>query len=88
MTNFNPKASTRSEFAQPQKPQVEAEEVDDEIFTPRREERRRPVDEEEAPQKKGGFFSSFRNSSDEAEEEDYDDIDFDMPAIARRHRRD
>ncbi len=88
MTSFNTKSTARSEFAQPQKPQVEAEEVDDEIFTPRREERRRPVEEDEAPQRKGGFFSSFRSTSEEEEEEEYDDIDFDMPAITRRHRRD
>ncbi len=88
MTSFNPRTTSRPELSQPQKPQVE-EEADDEIFTPRREERRRPQeDEEEAPTKKGGLFSSFRSNVDEEEEEDYDDIDFDMPAITRRHRRD
>jgi len=82
MTDFTPKN------ARAQKPQMDMEEVDDdEIFMPRREERRRPVmDEDEAP-KKSGLFSSFRNT-DEDEEDDYDDIDFDMPAITRRHRRD
>ena len=82
MTDFAPK-NTRA-----QKPQIDMEEVDDdEIFTPRREERRRPVIDEEEP-KKGGLFSSFRNTQENNEDDDYDDIDFDMPAITRRHRRD
>ncbi len=79
MTDFAPKKA--------QQPQIDMEEVDDdEIFMPRREERRRPVAEDDEP-KKGGFFSSFRNTEAD-EEDDYDDIDFDMPAITRRHRRD
>ena len=90
MTNFEPKTATRPDFQQPKKPQMESDEADnDAIFMPRREERRRPETEEEEPQKKGGFFSSFRNTfSEETDEEEYDDIDFDMPAISRRHRRD
>ena len=81
MTDFAPKSSRAP------KPQIEMEEVnDDEIFMPRREERRRPVMEDEEP-KKSGLFSSFRNTEAD-EEDDYDDIDFDMPAITRRHRRD
>lgn len=86
MTSFAPKATARPEFQQPQKPQMEAEEVDDAIFMPRREERRRPEAEEEP--KKSGFFSAFRNVPTEEPEDDYDDIDFDMPAITRRNRRD
>ncbi len=89
MTNFVPKTSTRpmESVSRPVKPQVEAEEVDDdEIFIPRREERRRQYEEEEETgRKRGGLFSGFR-SSDEDEDE-YDDIDFDMPAITRRNRR-
>ena len=80
MTDFAPKKA--------QQPQIEMEEVDDdEIFMPRREERRRPVMEEDEAPKKAGIFSSFRNAEAD-EEDDYDDIDFDMPAITRRHRRD
>ncbi len=80
MTDFAPKKA--------QQPQIEMEEVDDdEIFMPRREERRRPVIEEDEAPKKAGIFSSFRNAEAD-EEDDYDDIDFDMPAITRRHRRD
>jgi cell division protein FtsZ len=88
MTDFAPKTTG---YGQPKKPQIDMEEVDDdEIFMPRREERRRPVqEEEEAPQpKKSGLFSSFRDSREDEKEDDYDDIDFDMPAITRRHRRD
>ena len=80
MTDFAPKKA--------QQPQIDMEEVDDdEIFMPRREERRRPVMEEDEAPKKAGIFSSFRNAEAD-EEDDYDDIDFDMPAITRRHRRD
>ncbi len=89
MTNFAPKAAPASpEFAQPVKPQMmESEPADDEIFMPRREERRRPEQSEEEP-KRGGFFSSFRSNVAEESNDEYDDIDFDMPAITRRHRRD
>ena len=80
MTDFAPKKAKQ--------PQIEMEEVDDdEIFMPRREERRRPTMEEDEAPKKSGLFSSFRNTEAD-EEDDYDDIDFDMPAITRRHRRD
>ena len=82
MTNFNAGSSAASK--------MEVEEVDDdEIFMPRREERRRAVEaEDEAPAKRGGIFSSFMNNDEDEEEDEYDDdIDFDMPAITRRHRR-
>ena len=85
MTNFAPKATSRPDLQQPQKLDMESEEVDDAIFMPRREERRRP--ETEGEPKKSGFFSSLRNLQEQPEE-DYDDIDFDMPAITRRNRRD
>ena len=90
MTNFEPKVTrenTEQSFVRMQKPRMEAEEIeDDEIFVPRREERvRRQAEPEEQP-KRGGFLSSFRNNDNEQDE--YDDIDFDMPAITRRHRRD
>ena len=89
MTTFG---SKNEGFATRQAQQMEKEYADDdEIFIPRREVRRpapivEEVEEEEeetAPQKKGGFFSVFSKNN----EEDYDDIDFDMPAITRRHRR-
>ena len=90
MTNFEPKATrenTEQSFVRMQKPRMEAEEVeDDEIFVPRREERTRRQAEPEEQPKRGGFLSSFRNNDNE--QDDYDDIDFDMPAITRRHRRD
>jgi cell division GTPase FtsZ len=87
MTDFAPKSTS---YAQPKKAEIEMEEVDDdEIFMPRREERRRPAQEEEEPQaRKSGLFSSFRDTKVDEKEDDYDDIDFDMPAITRRHRRD
>ena len=91
MTNFTPKTTTRADqaFARPQKPQIDQEEADDELFVPRHEEKRRPVMEEpeEEPQpqqpRKGGFLFRSNNTQDD----DYEDIDFDMPAITRRHRR-
>ncbi len=88
MTDFSSR-STDTFSSRKAASQMEVEEVDDdEIFMPRREERRRQQEareEEEAPAKRGGFFSSFK---DEPEEDEYDDIDFDMPAITRRYRRD
>lgn len=89
MTNFAPKTPVRAQdgFAYPQ---VESEEVDDdEIFMPRQREQRRPAQpapdaqEEPAPAKRG-LFSALRGGDGKDE---YDDIDFDMPAITRRHRR-
>lgn len=90
MTNFVPKTSTRpmENVSRPVKPQVESEEVDeDEIFVPRRDERRHRYEEEEEDtgKRRGGLFSGFRSSDDD--EDEYDDIDFDMPAITRRNRR-
>ncbi len=87
MTNFAPKAPASNDFQQPVKPQIESEPADDEIFMPTRSERRRPEQSEEEP-KRGGFFSSFRSNAAEESNDEYDDIDFDMPAITRRHRRD
>ena len=93
MTNFVPKTTTRpmeSNISRPAQPKMEAEEVDDdEIFIPRRDERRRQYDDEEEEQaRKKGLFSSFRsNYDDDDDDNEYDDIDFDMPAITRRNRR-
>ncbi len=92
MTDFAPKNQTSNDsFMRQPKPRMEVEEVDDdEIFIPRREERvqqRRPAyreEEEEAPARKQSFFDRFKGKDDE---DDYDDIDFDMPAITRRNRR-
>ena len=93
MTNFVPKTTTRpmeSNISRPAQPKMEEEEVDDdEIFIPRRDERRRQYDDEEEEQpRKKGLFSSFRsNYDDDDDDNEYDDIDFDMPAITRRNRR-
>lgn len=94
MTSFVPKTTTRPMDGgispRPAQPRMDAEEVeDDEIFIPRRDERRRQYDEEEEEQqtKKKGLFSSFRSNYDDDNDDEYDDIDFDMPAITRRNRR-
>lgn len=93
MTSFVPKTTTRpmeGSMARPAQPKMEAEEVDDdEIFVPRRDERRRQYDDDEEEQqpRKKGLFSSFRSNYDDDDDNEYDDIDFDMPAITRRNRR-
>ncbi len=87
MTNFEPQKSQRQSesFERAAKPELDNDD-DDEIFIPRREERRHlqeDEDEEPAQSKRGGIFSSLRGN----ESDDYDDIDFDLPAITRRRKR-
>ncbi len=88
MTDFNSQRAPRTQESFERAPKPAPEDDDDEIFIPRREERRRPQeeefeDEEPAPKRGGGLFSSLRGNDDD----NYDDIDFDLPAITRRRRR-